>query len=382
MRRSVLILAVVVGAGLLTGPVALQERLVVGESPYNVVDNWMKPFAENGFAWGAHSAVYAESPDRIFVSQRGEIRLPDPLPAGFSGFVGSIGLNPLQPEEGQRTWRNVLFVVDGDGNMIESWTQWDELFAETPAGDPPFGGGPHKIRISPYDPARRVWVVNSNKHVIYAFSNDGSELLMTLGEEGVSGEDETHFRLPQDIAFMEDGTMFVVDGWGGNDRIVKFDAEGDYVTHWGERGNGRGEFNNPHAIATDVRGNIYVADMGNSRVQVFNQTTRSTWYHPNISPIGTWPGFDIPVEIYITGYDVWVSSANNMVKLDVNGNRLFSYDLAGEGPGQFLGLHQFSVDSDGNWYGAGNQLGRTQNFSPKDEAPFAELMNAPNPPLQ
>ena len=382
MRRSVLILAVVVGAGLLAGPVALQERLVVGESPYNVVDNWMKPFAENGFAWGAHSAVYAESPDRIFVSQRGEIRLPDPLPAGFSGFVGSIGLNPLQPEEGQRTWRNVLFVVDGDGNMIESWTQWDELFAETPTGDPPFGGGPHKIRISPYDPARRVWVVNSNKHVIYAFSNDGSELLMSLGEEGVSGEDDTHFRLPQDIAFMEDGTMFVVDGWGGNDRIVKFDAEGDYVTHWGERGNGRGEFNNPHAIATDVRGNIYVADMGNSRVQVFNQTTRSTWYHPNISPIGTWPGFDIPVEIYITGYDVWVSSANNMVKLDVNGNRLFSYDLAGEGPGQFLGLHQFSVDSDGNWYGAGNQLGRTQKFSPKDEAPFAELMSAPNPPLQ
>ena len=122
--------------------------------------------------------------------------------------------------------------------------------------------------------------------------------------------------------------------------------------------------------------------MGNSRVQVFNQTTRSTWYHPNISPIGTWPGFDIPVEIYITGYDVWVSSANNMVKLDVNGNRLFSYDLAGEGPGQFLGLHQFSVDSDGNWYGADGRLGRTQKFTPRDGAPFAELMSAPNPPLQ
>ena len=381
MRRLTLVLAVIVGAGLLTSPISLQERLVVGESPYTVVDNWMKPFADSGYAWGAHSAVYAESPDRIFVSQRGEIRLPDQLPSGFSGFVGSIGLNPLQPEEGQRAWRNVIFVVDGNGNMIESWTQWDELFGDTTAGERQYGGGPHKIRINQYDPERRVWVVNSNRHAVYGFSNDGSELLMTLGEEGVSGNDETHFALPQDIAFMEDGTMFVADG-ADNGRIVKFDAEGNYVTHWGEPGSGRGEFNSIHAIATDIRGNIYVADRLNSRIQVFNQTTRSTWYHPNISPIGTWPDFDTPTDIYITGYDVWVSGLTYMVKLDVNGNRLFSYDLAGDEPGQFLGLHQFSVDSDGNWYGAGNRLGRTQKFTPRDGASFAELMAAPDPPLQ
>ena len=135
MRRLILVLSVIVGAGLLANPISLQERLIVGESPYAVVDNWLKPFADSGYAWGAHSAVYAESPDRIFVSQRGEIRLPDPLPSGFSGFVGSIGLNPLQPEEGQRAWRNVIFVVDGNGNMIESWTQWDELFGDTIAGE-------------------------------------------------------------------------------------------------------------------------------------------------------------------------------------------------------------------------------------------------------
>ena len=116
--------------------------------------------------------------------------------------------------------------------MIESWTQWDELFGDTIAGEQQYGGGPHKIRINQYDPERRVWVVNSNRHVVYGFSNDGSELLMTLGEEGVSGNDETHFALPQDIAFMEDGTMFVADG-PDNGRIVKFDAEGNYVTHWG-----------------------------------------------------------------------------------------------------------------------------------------------------
>ena len=380
--RLILVLSVVVGVGTLSGPALLQERLVTGANPYQVVEDWMQPFADGGYAWGAHSAVYAESPDRIFVSQRGEIRLPDPVPPGFNGFAGSIGVNLFQLDDGQRTWRNVLFVVDGEGNMIETWSQWDELFGDTPADDPPFGGGPHKIRINQYDPERRVWVVNSNRHVIYAFSNDGNELLMTLGEAGVAGTDESHFSLPQDIAFMDDGSMFVVDGWGGNERIVKFDAAGSYVTHWGKQGPGRGEFDTPHAIATDIRGNIYIADRGNNRIQVFNQTTRSTWYHPNISPIGTWPDLESPVEIYITGYDVWVAGATYVVKLDVNGNRLFTYNLDENGPGHVQQLHQFSVDSEGAVYVADNTLGRTQKFLPSGGAAFTELLAAPNPPLQ
>ena len=71
MRRSVLVLAVVVGAGLLAGPLALQERLVVGENPYNVVDNWMKPFADSGYAWGGHAAV-AEETQHVRVGRRAE----------------------------------------------------------------------------------------------------------------------------------------------------------------------------------------------------------------------------------------------------------------------------------------------------------------------
>ena len=49
--------------------------------------------------------------------------------------------------------------------MIEAWTQWDKLFEG--------GGGPHKIRISPYDSQKHVWVVNDGKHVIHKFTNDG-----------------------------------------------------------------------------------------------------------------------------------------------------------------------------------------------------------------
>ncbi len=368
MRTFVFALVVVVGVSLVGPPAQLQEG---GSSPYDVVDGWMQPFAGAGFAWGSHPGVYAESPDRIFVIQRGEMRLPDPLPPGFAGFVGSIGLNALRPAEGQRVWRNSIFVVDGDGNMTEAWTQWDSLFEGS--------NGPHKIRVNPYDPDRKVWVINETGHAVYAFSNDGSELVMTLGEPGVGGDDETHFGRPQDIAFKADGSIFVADGLD-NSRVVKLDAEGNYLTHWGEEGDGRGEFNGVHAVATDSRGNIYVADRNNDRVQVFNETTRSPWYHPNISPIGTWPGFDFPNDIYVTGYDVWVADNQpvKMVKLDVNGNRIDGWDMDGEGPGLYSELHQFSVDSEGNVYAADNVQGRTQKFVPKAGASSIRLMKAPD----
>ena len=69
----------------------------VGPSPYDVVRGWHKPFAEPGFAFGGNSGVFAESPDRIFVAQRGEFRLPNPVPPEFAGFAGSIGINVLTP---------------------------------------------------------------------------------------------------------------------------------------------------------------------------------------------------------------------------------------------------------------------------------------------
>ena len=377
MRTSFLALAVIAAAGLLAGPASLQDiEVPTSDLPYDVVDGWMSPFAESGYAFGSHPGVFAETPDRIFVIQRGEYRLPDPLPSGFAGFVGSIGLSALSPEpEDARVWRNCIFIVDGDGNLIETWDQWDHLYEGS--------NGPHKIRISPYDPERRVWVVHETGHAIHVFSNDGSELLMTLGELNVGGDDETHFGRPQDVGFLPDGSILVADGLD-NSRIVKLDAEGNYITHFGEKGNGRGQFDGVHAVATDSIGRIYVADRNNDRVQVFNETTRSPWYHPNISPVATWVGFEFPNDIYTTGYEVWV--ADNMtprlIKLDWNGNFQDSWDISGDGPGQFRELHQFSVDSDGNVYGADNVHGRTLKFVPKPGESTMRLIGKPDPPLQ
>ncbi len=369
MRISVLVLAVVVAAGLLTGPVSLQDLGPTGPSPYDVVDGWMKPFASEDFAWGGHSGVFAESPDRIFVVQRGETQLPDPVPPGFAGFVGSIGLNSLQG--GVRVWQNCIFVVDGDGNVIEVWDQWDHLFEGSD------GRGPHRIRISPYDPERRVWVIDESGHQIFVFSNDGSELLMTLGEKDVGANDESHFGSPQDVAFLPDGRIVVADGLD-NSRVLILDAEGNYITEFGEQGTRAGQFNGVHAVATGPDGRIFVADRDNKRVQVFNQSTRSTWYHPTIAPIAVWP-FDLPLDIIVSGYDVWVSdlSPAKIVKLDLNGNRQYTWQLDSEGPGRFREMHSFAVDADGNLYGSDNQLGRTQKLVPKADADPTLLIGEP-----
>ena len=74
----------------------------IGPSPYNVVRGWQKPFAEPGFAFGGNSGVFAESPDRIFIAQRGEFQLPTPVPPEFSGFAGSIKMNVLTPGRSPR----------------------------------------------------------------------------------------------------------------------------------------------------------------------------------------------------------------------------------------------------------------------------------------
>ncbi len=90
----------------LIAPAILAQTTVpegpIGPSPYTVVRGWHKPFAAPGFAFGGNSGVFAESPDRIFVAQRGEFRLPTPVPPEFAGFAGSIKMNVLTPGRSPR----------------------------------------------------------------------------------------------------------------------------------------------------------------------------------------------------------------------------------------------------------------------------------------
>ena len=71
-----------------------------------------------------------------------------------------------------------------------------------------------------------------------------------------------------DVAFDPDGNVYFSDGYN-NSRVAKYDADGNWVGSWGERGSGPGQFRLPHGIAADDQGRVYVADRSNNRVQVF-----------------------------------------------------------------------------------------------------------------
>jgi len=178
---------------------------------------------------------------------------------------------------------------DLEGNLLTSFGQG--LFA-----------WPHGMFV---EEDGSVWVADATGyaevpegwgHVIYKFSPEG-ELLMTLGERGVPGDGEEHFTKPSDIYIAPDGHIFVADGHdaGGNNRVVKLTAEGDFVTAWGETGTEDGQFQDVHALAMDSQGRVFVADRANSRIQIFDQegTHLETWTH-----------FGRPSGLFITEDDV------------------------------------------------------------------------------
>ena len=77
------------------------------------------------------------------------------------------------------------------------------------------------------------------------------------------------FNQPTDVAWDAQGNIFVSDGYS-NARVAKFDRTGRFAKSWGGTGSGPGQFNIPSSIAVDAQGMVYVADMGNKRIQVFD----------------------------------------------------------------------------------------------------------------
>jgi DNA-binding beta-propeller fold protein YncE len=237
-------------------------------NPFNTVDDWAKLPA--GRIWGATSAIYpANDGKNIWIAER----------CGANLCVGS-DVDPV-----------MLF--DSDGNVLKS-----------------FGSGqitwPHGMYV---DAANNVWIADAVGyapvpdgvgHTIMKFSPDG-ELLMTLGKEGVAGDGNDVFNKPSDMLVAPNGDIFVADGHdaSGNNRIIKFDKDGNYLMQWGETGGDHGQFRDPHALAMDSQGRLFVGDRGNSRLQIFTQDGEH---------ISTWTQFGRPSGLFIDANDVLYSA--------------------------------------------------------------------------
>jgi len=123
-----------------------------------------------------------------------------------------------------------------------------------------------------------IWATDSDGregkgYQVFKFSPEG-QVVMTLGKRGVSSEEPGALVAPTDLTIAPNGDIFISDGHatgGLNHRIVKYSKDGRFIKAWGKTGSGPAEFNGPHDIAMDSKGRIFVADRGNSRVQIFDQ---------------------------------------------------------------------------------------------------------------
>ena len=316
---------------------------------YDVAD-WPKPLTvlpgHGDWTWSAGQGVFAESPDRVFVLQRGELpeihqrpatvtvapsiefpigRLPirDATSASPPGMLfAADGTSPGDDLDVGRPgvdwrWEHIVTVFNAQGDLTEDWTQWDSMFRR-----------PHAIYISPYDPEKNVWIVDDYRHSVFKFSNDGKQLLQTIGEPNVPGDDDSHFYRPTFMAWLPDGTFYVADGYV-NTRIVKFDKDGKFLMTWGEKGTADGQgsapetrpgyFNNVHGVAVDPETRrVFVNDRANGRVQVFDE---------NGTYLDEWSFGDRPpadVHLFI------IPSDRNLWAFDRGSSKMLKYNLDGE----------------------------------------------------
>ncbi len=168
---------------------------------------------------------------------------------------------------------------DGNGNLIGHMGA--DLFAF-----------PHGIHV---DQDGNVWVTDplppdgrgagGNVGQQVTKLSPTGEILLQIGTRMVAGDGPNQFSSPSDVVVGRNGDIFVADGHaeGTNERIMKFDKDGNFIKAWGKPGNGAcgaGEFSSLHALAIDSRGRLFIGDRDNNRIQIYDQDGNylDCWY--------------------------------------------------------------------------------------------------------
>jgi len=238
----------------------------------------------------------AQVPEMPFDSAASPLNLPDDI---YLGEVGGVATNskgdifvytrtghPTVSLGGSRAFAHGgsrLFQFDRTGKFVREIGQgiYGFMFAQ-------------KVRIDPQD---NIWVVDEMAGYVMKLDPAG-RVQMLLGRKpeaipvpsrpttgDAAGAQSDVFNRPTDVAWDAAGNIFVADGMG-NARIAKFDSKGVFVKSWGSKGASNGMFGSVNAIAVDAQGNVYAADAGNKRIQVFDNSGNFKTQYANIGAPG------------------------------------------------------------------------------------------------
>ncbi|HKJ18745.1 MAG TPA: peptidyl-alpha-hydroxyglycine alpha-amidating lyase family protein [Xanthomonadales bacterium] len=297
---------------------------------YRVVHGW--PQLQQGRVLGAVPGVGIDTQGNIYVFHRNDRTWPPSDELATTPIAGPT-----------------VTVFDSQTGMVVA--QWgDNTFAM-----------PHGLTVDRND---NVWLTDVALHQVYKYTIEG-ELLLTLGERGVSGDDAAHFNRPTDVAVAADGTVFISDGYR-NTRVMEFSPNGSFVGQWGTSGDGPGEFNVPHGLSMDNDGRIYVADRENDRIQVFDQAGYflEQW---KSDVIGRPYGISIAHNSTALITDGGEQPDNppdrsGVVILNLDGSTIERFGRWGNYDGQFQMAHDVAMAKDGAVYVADIIGGRVQKF--------------------
>jgi DNA-binding beta-propeller fold protein YncE len=177
------------------------------------------------------------------------------------GDIGSGFIWPVQMIAGPE---DSLVVSDEGNHTISFWSKEGEKLNSWGV----FGSAEGKLNRPSgivFDSSGNLVVVDTMNHRVQKFTADG-EFISSFGEPG---DGDGQFNMPWGIAIDPNDEAIVVGDWR-NDRVQKFSADGEYLLQFGSSGSERGFLNRPAGVAVDEQSDIYVADRGNHRIQLFN----------------------------------------------------------------------------------------------------------------
>ena len=219
----------------------------------------------------------------------------------------------------------------------------------------------HGMRIAPDG---GIWTTDVQGHTVRKMSTTG-EVLITLGTRGQPGawDEASNTRLlyePADIGFAANGDVFVVQGHGrGEGRVLRFDRTGRFITSWGGKGTGPGQFDQPHSILVNARNQVLVADRENRRVQIFDVDghVQGSWSFKGL-PCGLLLGPD--GQLYLaTGF------SGQILRLGTDGRAVAMMGQPGPGPalGDFGEAHYMAIAPNSDIYVADTINAKLHRFA-------------------